>query len=50
MPYSKEQMQEIVQGTTGWPASIFEMMKVGERAQAMARVYNYREGFRARSL
>jgi aldehyde:ferredoxin oxidoreductase len=46
MPYSKEQMQEIVQGTTGWPTSLFEMMKVGERAQAMARVYNYREGFR----
>ena len=32
MPYDKEQMQELVQGTTGWPASLFEMMKVGERA------------------
>lgn len=47
MPYSKEQMQDIVQGATGWPASLFEMIKVGERALAMARVYNHREGFTA---
>ena len=47
MPYDKEQMQAIVQGATGWPVSLFEMIKVGERALNMARVYNYREGFRA---
>lgn len=47
MPFSKEQMQTIVQATTGWNSSIFELMKIGERAMAMARAYNYREGFRA---
>jgi aldehyde:ferredoxin oxidoreductase len=47
MPYSKEQMQDIVQGVTGWPVSIFELMQVGERALAMARVFNHREGFTA---
>ncbi len=47
MPYSKEQMQDVIQAVTGWPVSIFELMNVGERALAMARVYNHREGFTA---
>jgi len=45
MPYSKEQMRDVVQGVTGWNSSLFELMKVGERALAMARAFNYREGF-----
>jgi len=45
MPYSREQMRDIVQGVTGWNSSLFELMKVGERALAMARAFNYREGF-----
>jgi len=48
MPYSREQMRDIVQGVTGWDSSMFELMKVGERAMAMARVFNYREGFMAK--
>ncbi|HEY64428.1 MAG TPA: aldehyde ferredoxin oxidoreductase family protein [Caldilineae bacterium] len=48
MPYSKEQMRDIVRGVTGWNSSIFELMKVGERALAMARAFNYREGFTAK--
>ncbi len=48
MPYSKEQLQDVVQGTTGWNTSLFEMLKVGERAMAMARSFNYREGLRAK--
>jgi aldehyde:ferredoxin oxidoreductase len=47
MPYSKEQMRDLVNGVTGWDTSLFELMKVGERALAMARAFNYREGFRA---
>jgi len=47
MPYDKDQMREIVRGVTGWNSSIFELIKVGERALAMARAFNYREGLRA---
>lgn len=47
MPYSREQMRDTVQGVTGWNSSVFELMKVGERALAMARAFNYREGFTA---
>ena len=47
MPYNREHMCDIVQGVTGWNSSVFELMKVGERALAMARAYNYREGFTA---
>jgi aldehyde:ferredoxin oxidoreductase len=48
MPYTREQMCDIVRGVTGWNSSLFELMKVGERAMAMARAFNYREGFTAR--
>lgn len=48
MPYSREQMRDIVRGVTGWNSSLFELMKVGERAMAMARAFNYREGFTAK--
>jgi aldehyde:ferredoxin oxidoreductase len=44
MPYSRSQVRDLVQGTTGWNSSILELVKVGERALAMARVFNYREG------
>ncbi len=47
MPYSREQMRDVVQGVTGWNSSIFELMKAGERALALARAFNYREGFTA---
>jgi aldehyde:ferredoxin oxidoreductase len=48
MPYDREQIRDIVQGVTGWNSSLFELMKVGERGLAMARAFNYREGFTAR--
>jgi len=47
MPYSKEQVRDLVQGVTGWQSSIFELIKVGERALALARAFNYRQGFTA---
>ncbi|MBN1260354.1 MAG: aldehyde ferredoxin oxidoreductase family protein [Anaerolineae bacterium] len=47
MPYSKAQIRDIVNAVTGWNTSLFELLKVGERAMAMARVFNAREGFTA---
>jgi aldehyde:ferredoxin oxidoreductase len=48
MPYDMVQLNEIIQAVTGWDSSIFELMKVGERGLAMARAFNYREGFTAK--
>lgn len=45
LPYRDEQLCDIVQSVTGWNSTVFELMKVGERALAMARVFNYHEGF-----
>jgi aldehyde:ferredoxin oxidoreductase len=47
MPFSREHMRDLIQGVTGWNSSVFELMKVGERAMAMARAFNTREGFTA---
>jgi aldehyde:ferredoxin oxidoreductase len=35
---------EAVRAITGWNTSLFEIMKVGERATALARLFNTREG------
>jgi aldehyde:ferredoxin oxidoreductase len=48
MPYNRERVRDTVQGVTGWNTSIFELIKVGERALAMARAFNARAGFTAR--
>ena len=47
MPFDKGQMRDLIQGVTGWNSSVFELMKVGERAMVMARAFNAREGFTA---
>ncbi len=47
MPFGRKQVEELVRATTGWNTSILELAKVGERAMAMARAFNYREGFTA---
>ncbi len=36
---------EAVRAITGWDTSLFEIMKVSERSNVMARVFNNREGF-----
>lgn len=36
---------EYVQAVTGWNASLWELLKVAERSEAMARLFNCREGF-----
>jgi len=48
MPYSKEQVRDIVQGVTGWNSSVFELIKTGERALAMARAINHIHGLTAK--
>ena len=48
MPYGRERIRDLVQAVTGWNSSLFELMKVGERAMAMSRAFNYREGFTAK--
>ena len=48
MPYSPQRMAELVSGATGWHFSDWELMKVGERAHALARTFNAREGFTAK--
>jgi len=45
LPYDLHQMRDIVNGCTGWDTSIWELMKVGERAFNMATAFNIREGF-----
>ncbi len=38
-------MAQLVQAVTGWNTSVWELMKMGERALNMARAFNRREGF-----
>ena len=47
-PWSIKQKSEIVQAVTGWETSVWELMKVGERAFNLARIFNLREGFTAK--
>jgi len=39
------QLIECLNAVTGWNASLFELMKAGERGTIMARAFNSREGF-----
>lgn len=45
LPYTFHEKTVIVNATTGWNCTDFELMKVGERAFNMARAFNMREGF-----
>lgn len=42
-----KQLCDYVNAATGWDMSLWEMLKVGERANTMSRLYNLREGFTA---
>ncbi len=48
LPFNHSQIMQLVNGATGWNTSVFELMKVGERALALARVFNAREGYTAK--
>jgi aldehyde:ferredoxin oxidoreductase len=39
-----ERTAQLVSSVTGWNTSVFELMKVGERAVTLARTFNLREG------
>jgi len=43
--YGPKETVDIVRAVTGWPVSLFELMKVGERRINMMRAFNAREGF-----
>ena len=47
VPWTIEEKAAIVQAATGWDVTSYELMKVGERAYTLARVFNAREGFTA---
>jgi len=40
-----ERVAQLVGSVTGWNTSVFELMKVGERAATLAQTFNLREGF-----
>jgi aldehyde:ferredoxin oxidoreductase len=40
-----EPLVDYVNSVTGWNMSLYEMMKVGERANTLMRLFNCREGF-----
>ncbi|MFC2021591.1 aldehyde ferredoxin oxidoreductase family protein [Chloroflexota bacterium] len=42
-----ERLAQLVSAVTGWNTSVFELMKVGERAANLARVFNTQEGLTA---
>ncbi|MBI2952775.1 MAG: aldehyde ferredoxin oxidoreductase family protein [Chloroflexi bacterium] len=47
MPYGFDQVLEMVRAITGWNCSLWELLKVGERATTLTRVFNLREGLTA---
>jgi len=44
LPYRLSHFREIVAAVTGWDVSDLELLRVGERALALARLFNAREG------
>lgn len=44
---SVEDKTRLVRAATGWDVTAFELLKVGERANTLARLYNMREGLTA---
>lgn len=45
VPYSRADIVALLSAATGWNVSLFELMKVGQRGIALARLFNTREGF-----
>jgi len=40
-----DKLVDLVRAVTGWPVSLWELIKVSERASNLKRVFNVREGF-----
>jgi aldehyde:ferredoxin oxidoreductase len=47
VPWRLEHLAGLVEGITGWNHTHFELMKVGERAINLTRIFNLRHGFGA---
>ncbi len=47
VPWKPHQTLALIQGMTGWNASLLELVQVGERAVNLTRCFNIREGFTA---
>ncbi len=45
VPWSYPELTELLNGCTGWKATLQEIVTVGRRAIAMGRAFNLREGF-----
>jgi len=45
MPYDYARVRDIVHAITGWNVTVWELLRAGERALNLARVFNAREGF-----
>ena len=43
-PFTIDRLVEYVRAVTGWNTSLWELLKVGERHSALARIFNLREG------
>jgi len=43
-PFTLPRLAHYLSAVTGWKTSLYELIKVGERSQAMARLFNLREG------
>ncbi len=44
LPYDFHQVRDILNAATGWNTSLWELLKAGERGQALARAFDIREG------
>jgi aldehyde:ferredoxin oxidoreductase len=45
--WGRDDLAKMVEAATGFDVSVFELLKVGERALTLARVFNMREGLTA---
>ncbi|MBS4021381.1 MAG: aldehyde ferredoxin oxidoreductase C-terminal domain-containing protein [Dethiobacter sp.] len=48
VPFNFSKTVRAVSAITGWDTTVYEAMKVGERAIQLARIFNIREGFSAK--
>jgi aldehyde:ferredoxin oxidoreductase len=44
IPWSRDQIVQLIRAIAGWETNVWELMKAGERGVTMARVFNLREG------
>ena len=44
IPWSGQQLVDLVSGATGWTTNQWELMRSGERGVTLARIFNMREG------